>query len=302
MGAAWSGVLPYAGVLAVVVALIRTRDLREREPGLALRQRLGIVLLAAPLFTLLGVGIVSLPTLAGAGTSQAASPDALTSKALLHLGLYLALPFLGVALVLGRDLPARARRALAPPGREGLARSLRICGVLSATLSGGVLVAWSVAGGHGRLLAGDGASLFFSRTTPLVALALSLVAALAEELMFRGILLWDLGRRMPGQVAIGGQALAFGLIHAGYGSAIHVLAALAFGVIMGVVALRVGLLPAIGTHLLVNVVILSLWSGHRVLLVPAVLVLVGAFAGARLLEGRGSSLGGWRPGARGAGG
>jgi membrane protease YdiL (CAAX protease family) len=283
MGVAWSGILPYALGLALVGALVRTRRLRQREPGPALRQRLGIVLLTAPVFTLVGVGLASLPSLAGSTARVAASPDLLASKALLHLSLYLAVPLAGLILVLGGSFWTRAREALAP-SREALVGGLRSCVALSSALAGFLGFTWALSGGDGGLLAVDGASLFFSRTTPGVALALSLIAAVAEELCFRGVLLDALDARISTKLAVVLQAVAFGLIHAGYGSLLHVLAATTFGLIVGVLALRAGLIPAIGTHVTVNLVILSLWSGHAILLVPAGLLLAGMLGGARLIE------------------
>jgi membrane protease YdiL (CAAX protease family) len=283
MGVAWSGVLPYALAISVAGAIVRTRRLREREPGPALRQRLGIVLLTAPVVTLLGVGLASLPTLIRGATGVAASPDLLASKALLHLSLYLAVPLAGLILVLGQSFWTKACQALAP-SRERLVEGMRVGAGASALLAGAVGALWAVSGGDGGLLAVDGASVFFSQTTPLVALALSLIAAVAEELCFRGVLLDALKTRAPTSLAVGVQALAFGLIHAGYGSILHVLAATTFGLLVGVLALRYGLVPAIGTHVAVNLVILSLWSGHAILLAPAALVLAGLLAGARLVE------------------
>lgn len=285
MGVAWSGILPYALAFALVGALVRTRRLREREPEPALRQRLGLVLLMAPIFTLVGVGLASLPSLRESSASVAASPDLLASKALLHLSLYLAVPLAGLILVLGKRFWYKAAYALAP-GRDELVHGLRVSVALSSLLGALVWMTWAISGGDGGLLAVDGASLFFSRTTPLVALALSVIAAVAEELCFRGVLLDALDARVPTKAAVAIQAVAFGLIHAGYGSLLHVLAATAFGVVVGVLAVRSGLVPAIGTHLSVNLVILSVWSGHAVLLLPAALVLAGLFAGARLVETR----------------
>lgn len=286
MGVVWAGVLPLAAGLAATVALVRTQRLREMEPGWAIRQRLGLLLVATPIFTLLGVGLTSLPSLGQATKAAAASPDLLASKALLHLILYLAVPAVGLALVLGRRLPSVTRQVLIPGGRKATVTALKTCAALSAGLSGVVLLAWASTGGDGGLLAADGASLFFSRTTPVIALALSATAALTEELLFRGVVLDWLEQRTPVAVAVGVQALAFGLIHAGYGSIAHVIGAMAFGVLMGVLVRRHGLAPAIGAHLLVNLVILALWSGHRILFVPAGVVVVGLLVGSWWLESR----------------
>lgn len=283
MGLAWTGAVPYAAALAILVALVRTERLRSLEPGLALRQRLGIVLLATPIFTLLGVGLASVPSLGGASATAAASPDVLASKALVHLSLYLAVPAAGLVLTLGSRFPAVARRAAGLEGARSTARALATVTVLSGGLSALVVLAWTTTGGEGGLLAAEGASLFFSRTTPAVALALSAIAATAEELLFRGVALSWLEEKVPVAAAIGVQAVAFGLIHAGYGSAAHVAAATVFGVLMGVVAHRVGLAPAIGVHLLVNLVILGLWSGHPILLIAVAVLLAATALGARLL-------------------
>lgn len=276
MAGTWVDVLPYALLLSALAAILRTRPLREAKPGLAVLQRLGIVLLTAPLAVLVLVGLTSMPRLLDGGTPLAVPSEILAGKALLHFLLYLAVPTVGLLLVLGpRTLARRIPAYLfgSPPTRHkvsrGLARAAGVCGVLV----GGVLVGWSALADQAGLFSAEGPRVFFSQTTPGIALALAGVAAVAEEALFRGVLLKQLRRLLGRHPAIVLQALLFGLIHAGYGSLIHVGAATAFGLLLGYLASRDGLMPAMAVHFVVNVAVLAAWSDQGTLVATA-LVLV----------------------------
>lgn len=272
MGGVWSGVLPLALAGGLAVALVRTQRLRRERPGLAIVQRIGLVLLTAPLLALLLLGAFSLPNVFQGTTAHALSTADLTGKALLHGVGYLATPALGLALVLG---PRRAARAfldrLSPPGprRVSLARALSASGWASGGLVLAAVAAWSLAQGSGGLLSAGGAHVVFANATPAVAVALAASAALAEEGLFRGLLLDTLDRRVRTATAIVVQGVLFGLIHAGYGSLPHVLGATVFGILMGKLAVDRGLLPAISAHFLVNLALLGLWTSSLTLLVVA---------------------------------
>ena len=116
-------------------------------------------------------------------------------------------------------------------------------------------------------------SQVFAALTPGLAFALALTAGVTEEVMFRGILQTRLNKVMPVPASIAIQSVFFALIHAGYGTLSHVVAPFAFGVMMGVVAQRWGLIPAIMVHALLDLVIfLGIVAGNgygwAVVLVP----------------------------------
>ncbi len=282
MEGAWSSMLPVALAGGLMLALVRTPRLRESEPGLALRQRTGLVLLATPLIVLVLFGIKSLPLLTQGVTPAPMTPNELTHKALVHAGVYLAIPCTGLLLVMG---PKKAPTSIAnrltskAPRSANIGRSLSWSAAFTGLLLLVLATAWTLAekSGSGLLTAG-GAQVLFSEVTPALAFALAGFAALAEEGLFRGVLLEGLQEFTNRALAIGIQGLLFGLIHAGYGSMGHVLAASLFGVLMGVLVTRRGLLPAILVHFLVNVAVLGLWTGHASLLVFA-LASVPALAG-----------------------
>lgn len=93
----------------------------------------------------------------------------------------------------------------------------------------------------------------------LLLLGLAVVTpAFCEEFLFRGILQEGLGRRVPGWVAVGVSALAFGLLHWSPGAAFRILPTVALGVLLGWASWRSGsLLAAVGVHLTHNFVILA---------------------------------------------
>ncbi len=276
MAGTWVDVLPLAMLLSALAAIVRTRPLREAKPGWAPLQRLGVLLLTAPLVVLVLVGLRSVPRLLEGGMPLAVPSEILAGKALLHFLLYLAVPTAGLILVLGPRGLARALPGFlfgTPPTRQkvsrGLARATGVCGVLV----GLVFIGWTALVDQAGLFSAEGPRVFFSRTTPGIALALAGVAAIAEEALFRGVLLKQLRRSLGLHPAVVLQALLFGLIHAGYGSLLHVGAATVFGLLLGYLASRDGLMPAMTVHFVVNVAVLAAWSEQGTLVATA-LVLV----------------------------
>lgn len=287
MGAVWMEVLPYALAVATMAAILRTAPLRQAKPGLAPIQRLGILLTVAPLAVLVGVGLTSLPRLFEPAQALPAPSQLLAGKAVLHLLLYLAVPVVGLLLVHGpRGLKERLPRYLVgdQPTGQGLARGLRRAAGLCAVLVTGILLGWSALADQAGLFSAEGPRVFFSQTTPAVALLLAGVAAIAEELLFRGVLLSHLRRVIAKHPAIWVQAGLFGLIHAGYGSVLHVAAATVFGGLMGYLAQRDGLLPPIVVHFVVNLAVLAAWAEEGALMLAAI-GLVLALAGMARLAG-----------------
>lgn len=286
MAGAWSSMLPMALAGGLILALVRTSRLRSREPGWALRQRTGLLLLATPLIALVLFGASSLSLLTEGITPAPMTPGELKHKAIVHAALYLAVPALGLLLVLGprRSLEeARGHLTGEDPTPATIGRSLSLAAAFTGLLALTLTTVWTLAqkSGSGLLTAG-GAEILFSEITPTLAFTLAAFAALAEEGLFRGVLLETLDAYVNRALAIGLQGVLFGLIHAGYGSLGHVLAASLFGVLMGLLVTRRGLLPAVLVHFLVNVAILGLWTGHTVLLLFAV-ASVPALAGAGAL-------------------
>lgn len=98
-------------------------------------------------------------------------------------------------------------------------------------------------------------SAVFGAIDPALAFALAITAGVTEEVIFRGILQSRLRLVMPTWVAIGIQAVFFGLIHSGYGTIGHIVLPAIFGVAMGILVLRFGLIPAIMVHTFVDLVL-----------------------------------------------
>ncbi|MGB0652445.1 MAG: lysostaphin resistance A-like protein [Thermoplasmatota archaeon] len=86
-------------------------------------------------------------------------------------------------------------------------------------------------------------------TWPL-AVALALTAGVGEEILFRGIL--------QKKVGLWGQAVLFGVVHAGYGTVLQVVLPLLLGLFFGLlVQRRQGLWTAIVVHTLFDFVVLA---------------------------------------------
>jgi membrane protease YdiL (CAAX protease family) len=95
-------------------------------------------------------------------------------------------------------------------------------------------------------------SSIFDNMTVLHAVLISLAAGFGEELVYRGVLLVGLSRRMPMLVAIVVQAVVFGLAHGGYGTWSHVLLPALFGLVAGLIAWAFGIWAAITLHVMVD--------------------------------------------------
>ena len=124
------------------------------------------------------------------------------------------------------------------------------------------------------------------RPWPLDLLAFALVPAVAEELLFRGVLFGALRGKLPAWLAVLVSALAFAAYH---GSLPHLLPALAGGVLLG--AVRVAsrrLAPAIAFHFANNAaVVIALRHGISTPTVaagPLVAAVIAVAAGAWLFS------------------
>lgn len=84
----------------------------------------------------------------------------------------------------------------------------------------------------------------------LLAVCVVIGSPLVEELFFRGLLLRSLARRFSPRWAVAISALAFGVVH---GQPLQFLGLVAFGVVLGVLALRSGRLgPGLVAHAAFN--------------------------------------------------
>lgn len=130
----------------------------------------------------------------------------------------------------------------------------------------------------GILDPGDDESRYWIHVTiPLIVL-ISATAGLTEEFLFRGILLKRLAGWMPWGVAAVLQALAFALIHSGYGSIVHLLGPLAFGLGAAWVSRVLGIVPAMLLHAQVNVVYFAFDVGPDYVAANGVLGIAGLAA------------------------
>jgi membrane protease YdiL (CAAX protease family) len=294
-------------LLAAALAWLGAWAVRPRRPDWPWTRHAGLALVLYPFLRMAVGAIIAAPLVVQPTVARAIPRAQLWSTATEPLLDKVLLPGLGVLLATG-NLPGLQR----PLGRarEALADAWRRAGLgpLETTREGtlaGLALFFPVAAAFGLALAfrstpvgqllvtGDESQVFVEVTVPL-ALALSIGPPLAEELLFRGLLLGQLVRRVGVAAGIAGQAVFFGLIHAGYGTLAHVVAPTAFGLALGWVALRVGLGAAVALHaeanllffaaelaadpaavalLLVPVALLSLWALARTGLAPLLAIL-----------------------------
>jgi membrane protease YdiL (CAAX protease family) len=231
------------------------------------RRRLlwGFAAASVPLAAGLWINLVSVPSL-GSGTAKLAA-GALRSK----------LQLIAVAGLLPALLAWAAVRTTEPgrrvaSGTETGSRTQRMAWGAAVTLATVVAAGGSVA--FLAALGADGPPVegLWSGASPALVLGLSLVAAVAEELLFRGTLFPGLAPRLGWRGSGALQAGLFGLLHAGYGDPGYVAAAAAFGCVQAAVTRRWGLGVAVLVHAQVNVVILG-WAARAVSPANAALVL-----------------------------
>lgn len=182
------------------------------------------------------------------------------------------------------DLRDAVARALEPigvqlrrPAKEGWLDALALLAVVLA-LQFGALAAQSTVASF--LVTGD-ESAYWIHLSPALLVGLSVAAGVSEELVWRGALLQGLMRRLPWGIALATQAALFGFIHAGYGNWAHVLGPALFGALMGLVALRVGLLAAVAIHAGTDVAYLAVAAPQLepwIFALPAVLLIAGVAA------------------------
>ncbi|MEA3201387.1 MAG: Type prenyl endopeptidase Rce1-like [Thermoplasmata archaeon] len=236
-------------------------------------QAIGLGLVLTP-FVRFGLDFYGTVVVAGVlfhFTVLAAPPvSAFWSQALFDAVYDVGLPFAGL-LILHNAVPGfPSRRAPREPLRDALAahdlapratwrRDLARGAALFLFIAAAYLVALLLEQTALAALSanGDETRYWQNITIPLV-LLLSALAGVGEEMLFRGVLLTWLSRRMPWLAAALLQALAFGLIHSGYGTWSHVVGPFAFGLGMAWVARHLGVWVTAVLHASVDVVSLGL--------------------------------------------
>jgi len=282
-------VLLLAGLgLAAVLGLLLWRPRRA-----TLVQAFATVLIAYPAARALVAAAYVSPRLTTYTVLQPA-PRAAFELAILHdVSLGILLPLAG-ALLLWRDRAGREEARGFADVRAALASALRPAGLRLAdpdrraafldagALLGVTLVLQALAllaqqGPAAFLVTGD-ESRYWQNLTPALAVGLSFAAGASEEFVWRGLLFQALRKRVAYLPAVLTQAALFGFIHAGYGNWAHVVGPALFGLLMGVVAVRVGLLAAVVVHAGTDVAYLGL-------VVPAIQPWGLGLAAALLLAG-----------------
>lgn len=238
------------------------------------QRSLGLALVAYP-FWKLAVGVwLTIGAVFEGGVAPALTLEQIWDAIFRNTFYYAVVPAIGLLLVYER-FPALARG----PPREGLAADNGLAPVASAAddaLSGaalffGIAVAYIFALALVTSALGDAVntgddSAVFDNVTPMTVLLLSIVAGVSEEFLFRGVLQSALDRglrrRLPAGAAFGVavfvQAVFFGLVHSGYGNLAHIIGPFLFGLGMGLVVRRLGLLAAIVLHAEIDVLAIGL--------------------------------------------
>lgn len=222
------------------------------------RYRASLIALAIaflPLATVLWANLASLPALFAEGTRTTLNGADLSHK----LGWILAWGVLPASLawwVIWRAPAPCAcpRLPLRPIARASRGAAATLIVVAFVGLGLGLLP------GPFQATATHGLDLW-SNVTPWLLVGLSLSAAIAEELLFRGVVYVSL---VPLIGFVGGgivQGVLFGLVHTAYGDPLYVLAAMGFGFLQAYVSVRWGLLVAVMVHAQVNLVILG-WASR----------------------------------------
>lgn len=209
---------------------------------------------------------------------RAVRNDAVYDLAMPAIGLLLlfnAMPWLASKRAPRSELRTVLKRANVAP-RETFAKDALHGLTLFAFIAAAYAAAWILSKTLLADLSANGdESRYWINITVLLIVLRSGMAGLTEELLFRGILLGALARKLPFAAAAVVQAVLFGLVHAGYGTWSHVLGPLAFGLGMAWVARVLSVPVAMLLHAQINVVFFAFEvSGY----VPGAWWLIAALA------------------------
>lgn len=253
----------------LVLALSWTLGFLPRFLGKKLTwvQCVGLALVIHP-FVRMGIGFLRTYELLFVPTVlEPASPIALWRSVENQIWYNLMLPLVGLfllhspfadtagdsRLVRSRFGDALAEHGVAPRAsvRTDVQRALSLFLLLAAIM----LAAW-VASRFvtGILSPGSDESAYWRNITIPLIILLGLAPGLAEEFLFRGLLLTQLARRMPWIAAALAQAFLFALIHAGYGTWTHIIGPFLFGLGMAFIARELGVIVTALLHAQANIV------------------------------------------------
>lgn len=202
----------------------------------------------------LGAGVFVLDYYAGLFTAQA-SPlvGVVISQTVCHFGVALAF-----AAWMRSSIGTREMLAARGADLRGLAGGVLIGGGawLGISLPAAWLTAWLIPGQAEASEAFSAALDLGSVPLPLIVLALAVVPAVCEELLFRGVLYRLVCGSLSPRAAVLAQAIVFGLFH---GSVYRLLPTAALGWLLGELRRRTGsVVPGIVAHVLTNGTILLL--------------------------------------------
>ncbi len=197
-------------------------------------------------------GVFVLDYYAGLFTSDV-SPLAgvVISQTVCHFGAALAF-----AAWMRRSIPPRAMLATRWPSARGLLGATLVGGGawLGISLPAAWLTSWLVPGQAEASEAFSAALDLGATPVVLLVLALAVVPAICEELLFRGVVYRLMCGTLAPRTAVVAQAIVFGLFH---GSIYRLLPTALLGLILGELRRRTGsVLPGIVAHLMTNGIIL----------------------------------------------
>ncbi len=260
--------LVWAG--AAVTGILYSILARERPPGAA--RSVGLGLMSVPVWMAIWGFVDSISVLTDPNSVLRPISRAGLSRTYAH-GLIRDIGYLGSGFLLWtlhqgfplrvRELAARLRDEGFPMGRSGRESTSSLHGyawfpvLLLGTIAFNLLIRQAA-----PALNNGNESDVWANLTLYHVVMISLTAAFTEELVYRVFLLAVLQRillRVGASArasiigAVVGQAILFGLAHAGYGTWSHVLLPAGFGIIAGIAAVRFGLWSAIVLHFLVDI-------------------------------------------------
>lgn len=237
-----------------------------QRPGWTWTRGLGLALVLSP-FVRMGITLsLTYESLGQPGVLQPIAAEAIWRGIGNGLTRNLLVPALGLLLLHDAFPKWAARRADVPSVRDildahglGPKHSWQRDALRGLALFFCIALAYVVAFGAAEQVKaitdpGDDESRYWIHITVPLIILVSATAGLTEEFLFRGVLLRHLQGWMPWGLAALAQAVFFGFIHAGYGSWVHVLGPMAFGLGMAWVSRVLGILPAMLLHAQVNVV------------------------------------------------
>ncbi len=243
-----------------------------RHPGRGVARSAGLALMSVPVWMAIwgfvdSITILTDPNSVLRPISRAGLSRVYTRGLVQDLG-YLGAGFMLWTLHQGfprrlSELAARLRDEGFPMGRSGKEgiSALHGYGWFPVLLLGTIAVNFFLQNATPALNNGDESDVWANLTIYHVVM-ISLTAAFTEELVYRVFLLMVLQRlllrvglnaRLAMIGAMTGQAILFGLAHAGYGTWSHVLLPAGFGIIAGIAAIRFGLWSAVMLHFLVDI-------------------------------------------------